>query len=135
MNKAFEHNVVEYLEMFDADSPDFTKMMSHLAPDARYLNIVTHAEPLHGRAAIEAGLRDQYTRYKDCECKIVSIASNGSQVFTERADTVTMRKDGRKVVVLVCAVFDLNEAGQITYWREYWDMGDIKNQLATTAAA
>jgi hypothetical protein len=84
MSKAFEHTVVEYLEMFDVDHPDFTKMMTYLAPDARYLNIVAHSEPVHGRAAVEASLRDQYTRYKDCACNIISIASNGSLPRTAR---------------------------------------------------
>ena len=45
-----------------------------------------------------------------------------------------MRGDGRKVTVLVCAVFDLDAAGKITYWREYWDMGDIQSQMAAHTA-
>ena len=134
MNANAEHKVVEFLSMFDVDTPDMAKMMTYLAPEAAYLNRVRHAEPVRGHAQIEQELAGQFSRYKDCVCTIKSIASNGAQVFTERADTVTMRGDGRKVTVLVCAVFDLDAAGKITYWREYWDMGDIQSQMAAHTA-
>jgi limonene-1,2-epoxide hydrolase len=129
MSANAERNVLEFLSLFDVETPDLDRMMTYLTPEARYLNRVRHAEPLAGYAAIKEELASQFSRYKDCDCNMISVASNGSQVFTERADTVTMRRDDRKVTVLVCAVFSVNDAGKITYWREYWDMGDIEAQL------
>jgi limonene-1,2-epoxide hydrolase len=129
MSADSEHTIVEFLSFFDVEKPDLARMMTYFAPDARYLSRVRHAEPAKGHAAISADLADQFSRYKDCQCKITSMASNGSQVFTERADTVTMLGGGKKVTVLVCAVFNLDPAGKITYWREYWDMGDIVAQM------
>lgn len=130
MTTPAEHIVTEFLSLLDVDHPDVKKLMTYFAPDARYLNRVRHTEPVRGHAGIEEELSGQFSRYKDCDCVMKAVASNGNQVFTERADTVTMRKDGRKVTVLVCAVFDLNVEGKITYWREYWDMGDIQAQIA-----
>jgi limonene-1,2-epoxide hydrolase len=128
MTVAAERRVVEFLSLFDTDALDFGKLRSCLAPDARYLHRVRHAEPLSGIDAIEQELRGQFSRYKDCSCTIHSIASNATRVFTERTDEVTMRHDGKRVAVLVCGVFDVNEESRITYWREYWDMQDILTQ-------
>lgn len=133
MSEANERVITEFLSLFDVDQPDFGKMMTYMTPDARYLNRVRHAEPIRGQDGIEVELRDQYSRYRDCECKMGAVASNDRQVFTERADTVTMRSDGRKVTVLVAGLFDLDEAGKITYWREYWDLADIEAQMAASA--
>jgi limonene-1,2-epoxide hydrolase len=33
----------------------------------------------------------------------------------------------------VCAVFELNGAGDITGWREYWDSGDVMRQMGISA--
>ncbi len=130
MNAAAERQVTEFLSLFDAEDLDFAKLGSFLSEDARYLNRVRHAEPLKGLAAIEAELRGQYSRYKDCACTIHNVASSDTQVFTERTDEVTMRHDGKRVAVLLCGVFEVDEANRITYWREYWDMQDILAQTS-----
>lgn len=130
MNVAAERQVLEFLTLFDEEEVDFTRLRSLMTPDARYLNRVRHAEPLHGLDAIEAELRGQYSRYKDCACTIHNIASSATQVFTERTDEVTMRHDGKRVSVLLCGVFEVDDANRITYWREYWDMQDILAQTS-----
>jgi limonene-1,2-epoxide hydrolase len=134
MTAQAEHTIVEFLSLLDVDHPDIGKLMGYMTPDAAYLNRVRHAEPLRGRA-VEEELSGQFSRYRDCQCKIHAISSNEAQVFTERSDTVTMRSDGRKVTVLVCGVFDVNAEGKITYWREYWDMADIEAQMAAAPRA
>ena len=131
MNANNEHTIVEFLSLFDVVKPDLNRMMTYFAPDARYLSRVGHTAPSVGHAGISKDLAGQFATYKDCVCKIGSMASNGSQVFTERADTVTMLGGGHKVTVLVCGVFNFNAAGKITYWREYWDMGDVAAQMKT----
>lgn len=57
----------------------------------------------------------------------------GPFVFTERTDHVTLHKGDRKVGSRVCAVFELNDAGLIVSWREYWDSGDVMRQMGVTA--
>jgi limonene-1,2-epoxide hydrolase len=134
MTVAAEQRVVEFLSLFDTDELDFETLRRCLAPDARYLNRVRHAEPMIGLDAIEDELRGQFSRYKDCSCIIHGIASNATAVFTERTDEVTMRHDGKRVAVLVCGVFDVDEENRITYWREYWDMQDILAQTTNVGA-
>ena len=129
-----EDTVAEFLSQLDMEQPDLARLMTYFSADARYFSRVRHAEPLRGRAAIEEELRGQFSRYRDCRFQILSVASNGAQVFTERADTVTMRKDDRDVTVLVCAVFDIDDNGKIHYWREYWDLADIEAQMTASVS-
>jgi limonene-1,2-epoxide hydrolase len=89
------------------------------------------------RAAIRAELERQYGRYKDLTCKILNIVSNDRLVVTERKDTCTMLAGpagdlpaGKMVEVAVVGIFEVNEAGLISAWREYWDMADIQRQWA-----
>jgi limonene-1,2-epoxide hydrolase len=130
-----EDTVAEFLSLLDVEQPELARLMTYFSADARYFSRVRHAQPLRGRAAIEEELRGQFSRYRDCRCQILSVASNGAQVFTERADTVTMRKDGRQVTVLVCAIFDIGVDGKISYWREYWDLSDIEEQMKSALSA
>jgi limonene-1,2-epoxide hydrolase len=129
MGAQAEHTIIEFLSLFDTDKPDFPRMMSYIAEGARYRARVTHAEPIVGREAIEKELRRQFSRYASSSIKILDYASNVSQVFTERHDGTVM-SDGRKIDALICGIFDLDAAGKITYWREYWDLADLQGQLA-----
>ena len=130
-----EDTVAEFLSLLDKEQPDLARLMTYFSADARYLNRVRHAQPARGKGAIETELSGQFSRYRDCRCQILTVASNGAQVFTERADTVTMRKDGRQVTVLVCAIFDIDLDDKITYWREYWDLADIEEQMKSALSA
>jgi len=129
MTAEIERKVIRFLDLFHADPPDPSAIVACVSHDAIYLSRVTHAEPLRGRDAIEAELRSQFMRYRDCECEIVGIASTAHKVFVERRDTVTMRSDGRELIVLVCAVFNFDHLGYISIWKEYWDMADIREQM------
>ena len=124
-----EHTIFEFLSLFDSPQLDFPRIMSYVAAKVVYEARVTHAEPLRGAEAMEQNLRGLYARYASAGFKIQSVASNASQVFTERHDGTVMA-DGRKIDALICGVFDLDAAGKITYWREYWDLADIQSQLA-----
>jgi limonene-1,2-epoxide hydrolase len=124
-----EHTIFEFLSLFDAPQLDFPRIMSYVADDVRYEARVTHAEPIRGREAMEQNLRGLYARYASAGFKILSTASNASQVFTQRVDTVHM-KDGRHVEALVCGIFDIDAAGKISGWHDYWDLDDVKAQLA-----
>lgn len=128
-----EQAALDFLALFDADQPDLPEILRRLSPDARYLNHAKHGRPHTGREEIERELSGQFSRYGDCRCRIDSVASNDrGQVFIERYDTVRMRTDGRFVSILVCAVFDYDAEGLISFWREYWDMGDVLGQMTSS---
>jgi limonene-1,2-epoxide hydrolase len=134
MNVEAEHRVVEFLSLFDGAPPTLKGLAAYLSADARLANPVSHAAPIVGREAIVSHLSAIVSRYRSCSFKTLAMASQGSQVFTERIDTIVLG-DGRKIEAFICGVFDVNPSGQITSWREYWDPADAKAQLAGAKAA
>ncbi len=108
---------------------DFAALMPAFTEDAQYQVCVPRGPLLVGRAAIADNLASQFGYYHDCDCEILAVASNGRQVFTERRDHVTITHLGKRIFSSVCAVFDVDEKGLISGWREYWDTDDINKQL------
>jgi limonene-1,2-epoxide hydrolase len=61
--------------------------------------------------------------------KILKSTHDGNVVFNERVDTLVM-KNGKKADVRVAEMFELNDAGKIKVWRDYFDLGTFTKQLA-----
>jgi limonene-1,2-epoxide hydrolase len=121
--------VTEFLELFHTTTIDMPRIQAALAENARWQPVVPTAAVVEGRDRICAEIERQYRLYADCACKILNVASNGNTVFTERVDDVRMLADDRTVVTRVVGVFDLDADGRIVWWREYWDMLDIADQI------
>ncbi|ALR20574.1 limonene-1,2-epoxide hydrolase family protein [Sphingobium baderi] len=134
MSVEAEAKIREFLSVFHTGSLDTKQLSSYFSESATYLHRARHAEPLRGRSAIIEELEQQFTRYSDCACQIHAIASTDRQVFTERTDEVVMRRDGKRVSVLLCGIFDLDMEYRITNWREYWDMDDVLKQTSDVGA-
>lgn len=133
MTAVNEATVREFMRLFhDGSVPDFETLMSFVAEDGEYHTLVPDGSVFRGREAIRKVLETQFETYNDCECEIHAIGSGGPFVFTERTDHVTLLRDGRKVGSRVCAVFELDPAGNIASWREYWDTGNIIKQMGVT---
>jgi limonene-1,2-epoxide hydrolase len=114
-------------------TPDFYKLSSYFAEDGWYQPLVPATARMTGRAAIAAALEKQYQTYYECRCEIHASAATGRFVFTERTDHVTLHAGDRKVGSRVCAVFEMNDDGLIAGWREYWDTGDVMQQMGISA--
>jgi len=126
--------VLRFLErLHDKDHPDLAVALADFDEEATYQSLVPARSPIRGRAAIQAELESQFSRYTDCVCEILAIASNDRYVFTERRDHVSMTKWHRRIFSSVNAVFEFDQEGRIAAWREYWDTGDIAGQLGLTA--
>ena len=110
-----------------------TAALEPFAEDAVYWSLVPRRTPIRGKATIRAELGQQFTRYSECVCEIVAMASNDRYVFTERRDHVTMRDFDQRIFSSVNAVFEFDDEGRIAVWREYWDALDIAEQLGLTA--
>lgn len=132
MNEQHEKRVADFLTTFHASELDLVRIASFLAPNATYQPIVPLARPVVGREAVCAELDRQYRLYADCQCETIAVASNGRQVFTERVDTVRQLADGSQTVVHLTGVFELDDSGLITSWREYWDALEVAQQLGVT---
>jgi limonene-1,2-epoxide hydrolase len=112
-----------------AGTPDFARLAGYFAENGYYQPLVPATERIVGRAAIAAALEKQFRTYYECRCEIHASAAMGSFVFTERTDHVTLHAADKKVGSRVCAVFELDQAGLIIGWREYWDTGDVMRQM------
>lgn len=134
MSEANHARVLAFLDGFHVGgTPDFARLASYFAQDGWYQPLVPATARIVGRAAIAAALEKQYRTYYECRCEIHASAATGCFVFTERTDHVTLHAGGRKVGSRVCAVFELDDAGSIIGWREYWDTGDVMQQMGISA--
>src|ERR1700760_1959281 len=106
----------------EAPTPDVDLIVDMFAEQGEWVLWVPGGPTITGRAAIRAEIERQLTFSSDMRCGITRITSAGSTVMTERLDHFTMR-DVRVAHALV-AVFDLDDAGKILSWREYFDTAD-----------
>jgi limonene-1,2-epoxide hydrolase len=135
MSDANHARVMAFLDGFHvAGTPDFVGLASHFAADGYYQPLVPATMRIHGRDTIAAALEKQYQTYYECVCEIHASAAMGRFVFTERTDHVTLHAGDKKVGSRVCAVFEFTESGEIAGWREYWDTGDVMQQMGISAA-
>lgn len=126
--------IMAFLDDFHVGgTPDFTKLASYFAEDGYYQPLVPATRRIEGRAAIAAALEKQYQTYYECRCEIHASAAMGRYVFTERTDHVTLHAGDRKVGSRVCAVFEMDDNGLVAGWREYWDTGDVMQQMGISA--
>ena len=134
MSDANHARVLAFLDDFHvAGTPDFAKLASYFAEDGWYQPLVPATARIVGRTAIAAALEKQYRTYYECRCEIHASAATGRFVFTERTDHVTLHASDKKVGSRVCAVFEMDHAGLIAGWREYWDSGDVMRQMGISA--
>jgi limonene-1,2-epoxide hydrolase len=134
MSDANHARVLAFLDAFHvAGTPDFSALSRYFSDGGYYQPLVPATERIVGRGAIAAALEKQFQTYYECQCEIHASAAMGRFVFTERTDHVTLHAGDRKVGSRVCAVFELNEAGEIIGWREYWDSGDVMRQMGISA--
>lgn len=76
----------------------------------------------HGRTASLA-LFDPFLAADELDWTIINIAAAGRSVFTERVDR--FRYNGMDwTTVRACGYFELDEAGLITTWRDYFDKAE-----------
>jgi len=107
---------------------DLDGIMSHFTEDGVWDNVPMNA-PAKGKAAIREmthGFLKDTTRF---EAKILKTVHAGNTVMNERVDTLVM-KSGKTAVVPVVGVFELNDAGKIVVWNDYFDLGTFTKQIA-----
>ena len=134
MSEKSHAHVLAFLDAFHVGgTPDFGALAGYFAEDGSYQPLVPATDRIIGRTAIAAALEKQYQTYHECRCEIHASAATGRFVFTERTDHVTLHAGDRKVGSRVCAVFEMNDDGLIAGWREYWDTGDVMQQMGISA--
>ena len=82
---------------------------------------------IHGRNRMLDAFRGMVQRNGCINVKIHRIATEGSAVITERTDAVIF---GRfRIQFWVCGVFEVQD-GQVTLWRDYFDLFDVLKATA-----
>ena len=116
--------VTAFVAEFDAEHPEVGTLLDYFSDDAVYHNIPT--DPAEGKAAIEKGL--SYTQQMSSRgWEVVNQAVNGNTVINERIDRFEV--GGNQVELPVVGVFEVNDDGKITAWRDYFDMGMFQKQM------
>ena len=101
-------------------------VVNRMTPDARYRVVAWH-EPFVGHDAIRTELLRQGTVCWDVRIEIVTIASNGPLVFTERIDSMILR--GTPIASRIVGVYEVDADGKIAAWRDYLDSREVSSQL------
>jgi limonene-1,2-epoxide hydrolase len=82
---------------------------------------------VRGRDAIREHFTMQLSACTDCDFEITHTAVSGNTVFNERIDR--MKIVGAPIELPVAGVFELNDAGKLAAWRDYFDLSMLMTQL------
>jgi limonene-1,2-epoxide hydrolase len=97
-----------------------------LAEDCIYHNVAI-MEPNVGREACLANLAEQFANVQSYAYEIRNLVADGELVLTERIDMIS--GDDFTAPVPVMGTFEIAD-GQIRRWRDYWDLGSVKEMRA-----
>jgi limonene-1,2-epoxide hydrolase len=103
------------------------EVMSHFAEGAVWDNVPM--SPAKGKQAIREMTRGFMKDAISFSVKILKSAHDGNVVFNSRVDTITM-KSGKKAEVPVAGMFELDDAGKIRLWRDYFDLATFTRQIS-----
>jgi len=106
---------------------DLDGIMSYFAEDAVWDNVPM--SPAKGQAAIREMTNGFLKDTSTFSAEIRRSIHDGNVVFNERVDTIVM-KNGKKAAIPVAGMFELNDAGKIKVWRDYFDLATFTKQLA-----
>jgi len=123
--------VAEFLSHFKHDWPtDLDAPLKLVADDVTYQVVVPLTAVLHGRDAVKDEWQTMMERVSSQKHDLIAIGSGGRFVFTERVDHSQMNDHWADIPLT--AVFEVNEVGLITAWREYLDAGSVAAQHGMT---
>ena len=118
-----EEVVRDFCQAFSRQSVE--ELLRFFADDAVYHNIPL--EPVQGKAAIEAALRQFVDPKGEANFEIRHLASTGGTVLTERVDRFVL--NGKRIELPVMGAFEVGPDGKIRAWRDYFDMAQFTRQL------
>ena len=131
MGADIERIVLDFVHGAYGESMDIDAMTALMAEDFVWQLNVPLSPVINGRDAARAELEKHNalsTGMLDGS-EIRSVVSNDDTVVVERVDVNKVGgPNGKTLTFHVTAIFDVRD-GEITCWREYWDTGDIAQQL------
>ena len=98
---------------------------AYLSEDAVFLNGPRGV--YHGAESIAALFRRNLSATSRFGVDIKTLVSDGHTVMVERIDKFEI--DGRSLGMELVGVFDVDDDGRITRWREYYDLRSFEEEL------
>ena len=125
--------VLEFVRAAYGEHMDVDAMTALLADDFVWQLNVPLSPIIRGREAARAELErhNQMSTGMVDGSEIRAVVSNDDTVVVERLDVNVVF--GKRLTFHVTSIFDVRE-GEITGWREYWDTGDVAQQLGIDPA-
>jgi limonene-1,2-epoxide hydrolase len=97
------------------------------AEDGVWDNVPMNA-PAKGRVAIREMTHGFLKDTSSFGVRILKSLHDGNTVINERVDTIKMK--GKSAEIPVAGVFELNDAGKIAVWRDYFDLATFTKQTS-----
>jgi len=104
---------------------DAAKLAAYFTADAVYHNMPI--DPVNGREAIEATLRQFVDPATEVRFDVLALATTGNTVLTERIDRFVI--NGKSIALPVMGAFEVTADGKISAWRDYFDMASFMKQM------
>jgi limonene-1,2-epoxide hydrolase len=101
------------------------ELIGFFSDDAVYHNIPI--APVSGHEAIAATLRGFLEPATAAEFEVRALAADGRVVLTERIDRFTI--NGKTIALPVMGAFEIDAAGKISAWRDYFDLAQFTKQM------
>ena len=117
MATAGENLVREFFDCwhrFDLDGA-----LSHISEECRF-RPDPNAETLAGKTAIRAKWAKYIELMRSYDCEYGPVTQAGNIVFCERLEIVGSSR-GYEMRVPIVGVFEIDDAGKIAAWRDYYD--------------
>jgi limonene-1,2-epoxide hydrolase len=115
-----ERNVAKVREFIDAwGAIDVDAAMACLSDDIEYINLPL--EPIVGQKDVRRIVDGIMKLSKKIHWELINIFGHGNVVTTERLDHWDFDGKGWGLKLPCIGMFDLNDAGQICGWRDYFD--------------
>ena len=106
--------------------PQVEQILSMMADDAQWQLWVPGGPVITGKNALRAEIKRQMTFATHNQLNIINIVSSDGIVMTERSDYAVVR--GVPMPHQMVAVYELNQDGLISAWREYLDTADLEKK-------
>lgn len=107
--------------------PDVEKILSMMAEDAEWQLWVPGGPIVKGKAALREEIERQKRIATNNQCNEVNILSSDVMVMQERSDTAMIL--GKPCPHQMVAIYEFDEQGLISRWREYLDMADLTRKM------
>ncbi|MEM7285480.1 MAG: limonene-1,2-epoxide hydrolase family protein [Actinomycetota bacterium] len=111
--------VNEFIRLIDAK--DIEGAVALCAEDVEYDNVPMGKNM--GRAAVLEFLMPMVAGVDEVQFIVHRQTATGNVVMNERTDRFS--KGGVSADIPVAGVFEVNDEGEITLWRDYFDMGSV----------